>query len=250
VTKIRLFLASTLIAFAPLHAYSLSTNTPSTQKVLDPRLAEFPKLYLVDHPLVHHKLTLARTKEVGPLVFRQLLSEIAVLLGYEITKTLPTKTVAIETPLVPMNAKKIHEKSIVIVPVLRAGLGMADGLHTLIPTADIAHIGLYRDSKTKKPVEYLFKIPPINNQTFIVVDPMLATGNSASYAVSRLIKAGVPADKILFMALVVAPEGMRVFQKAHPSVPVFAAALDDHLNDHAYIIPGLGDAGDRLYGTK
>lgn len=255
VTKIRLFLVSLLIVFTFFTVHSLSTNSPTPQNVVDKnatdsRLLEFPNLHIIDHPLVHHKLTLARSKEADSQIFRQLLGEIALLLGYEITKSLPTKTLAIETPLTPMNGKKIHEKSIVIVPILRAGLGMADGLRVLIPTADVAHIGLYRDPVTKKPIEYLFKIPSVKNQTFIVVDPMLATGNTASYAVSRLIKAGIPAEKILLMALVVAPEGMRVFQKDHPTVPVFAAALDERLDDHAHIVPGLGDAGDRLYGTK
>lgn len=225
-------------------------TTVSTLEQIDPRLKEFPTLHIVQHPLIGHKLTLARNKTTGTHAFRELLSEIALLIGYEITKSLPTQNISIETPVAPMVGTIIQDKSIVIVPILRAGLSMADGLHSLIPTADFAHIGLARDPNTKQPTEYLFKVPPIKNQTFIVVDPMLATGGSAAYAVNRLIKAGVPSKNILFMALVVVPEGMRAFQKEHPNIPVFAAALDDHLNDHAYIIPGLGDAGDRLYGTE
>lgn len=217
---------------------------------IDQRLQEFPNLHIVQHPLISHKLTIVRNKNTGTHSFRELLSEIALLIGYEITKSLPIQPISIVTPVAPTVGNMIQDKSIVIVPILRAGLSMADGLHSLIPTADFAHIGLARDPNTKQPIEYLFKIPPIKNQTFIVVDPMLATGGSAAYAVDRLIKAGVPSKNILFMALVVAPEGMRTFQKQHPDVPVFAAALDDHLNEHAYIVPGLGDAGDRLYGTE
>ena len=225
-------------------------TTPPIQEQTDPRLKEFPNLHIVQHPLIGHKLTLARNKTTGTHAFRELLSEIALLIGYEVTKSLPTQNISIKTPIATTVGTMIQDKSIVIVPILRAGLSMANGLHSLIPTADFAHIGLARDPNTKKPIEYLFKVPAIKNQTFIVVDPMLATGGSAAYAVNRLIKAGVPSKNILFMALVVVPEGMRAFQKEHPNIPVFAASLDDHLNDHAYIIPGLGDAGDRLYGTE
>jgi len=216
----------------------------------DPRFAEFPTLHVVDHPLIQHKLTTARNKDTGSREFRHMLSDIALIIGCEMTKLLQTKDISIETPITPMTGKMIDDNGIVIVPIMRAGMGMADGLHKLIPTADFAHMGLYRDHVTKKPVEYLFKAPTIKNQLFIVVDPMMATGNSAVYAVDKLKQVGVPAKNILFMALVVAPEGMRVFQKAHPEIPVYAASLDEKLNENAYIVPGLGDAGDRLYGTE
>lgn len=216
----------------------------------DPRLLEFPTLHVVNHPLIQHKLTTARNKDTGSREFRHMLSDIALLIGCEMTKVLQTKDVAIETPITTMTGQMVDDNGIVIVPIMRAGMGMADGLHKLIPTADFAHMGLYRDHQTKKPVEYLFKAPTIKNQLFIVVDPMMATGNSAVYAVDKLKQVGVPAKNILFMALVVAPEGMRVFQKAHPEIPVYAASLDEKLNDNAYIVPGLGDAGDRLYGTE
>lgn len=211
---------------------------------------EFPNLYIVDHPLVQNKLTMIRNKDTDTPTFRKLMREIAVMIGYELTRTLPTTNIDIETPLAKTKSTVIDEHQIVLVPVLRAGLGMAEGLHQLIPTAREGHIGLYRDPQTKKPVEYLIKLPEIKEQTVIVVDPMLATGNSAVYAVSKLKESGIPAERILFMALVVAPEGIRTFQKAHPDIPVYAAALDEKLDDHAYIVPGLGDAGDRLYGTK
>lgn len=214
-----------------------------------PETPKFPNLHIINHPLIQHKLTLMRHKHTGPYPFRQLLVEIALLMGYELTRNLETKEIVVETPVSPTKGQTISENQVVIVPILRAGLGMADGLQQLIPTARVGHIGLYRDPVTKEPIEYLFKMPKITNQTFIVVDPMLATGNSAVYAVKRLIEAGVSPKRILFMALVVAPEGMATFQQAHPDIPVFAASLDEKLDDHAYIVPGLGDAGDRLYGT-
>ncbi|WP_320408933.1 uracil phosphoribosyltransferase [Candidatus Nucleicultrix amoebiphila] len=213
-------------------------------------MSEFPTLTILQHDLVDHKMTLLRKKETKPHEFGQLLREIALLIGYEITRSLDTKQISIETPMSKTIGRVVDESQIVIVPILRAGLGMAEGLHKLLPAASFGHIGLYRHHETKKPVEYLFKIPPVKNQLFIVVDPMLATGNSAVYGVDKLIKAGVPAERIRFMALLVAPEGMRTFQKAHPTIPVYAAALDDKLDKNAYIIPGLGDAGDRLYGTE
>ncbi len=211
---------------------------------------DFPTLTVVDHPLVQHKLTLIRNKKTDTRLFGQLLSEIAMLIGYEVTRNLNLKDIEIETPITSMMGKEIDEQNIVIVPILRAGLGMARGLHQLMPAARQGHIGVYRDEKTKKPVEYYFKMPANQNQVYIVVDPMLATGNSSSYAVSRLIASGVSVDKIIFMALVVAPEGMKLFQKDHPTIPVFAAALDEKLDKNSYITPGLGDAGDRLFGTK
>jgi len=211
---------------------------------------QFPSLHVLDHPLIRHKLTLMRDKRSPTILFRQLLREIALLMGYEITRNLPVTTERIETPLTAMEAPVIAGKKVVIVSILRAGLGMADGLLDLIPSARMGHIGLYRDPRTKRPVEYFVKLPEPEGRTFIVCDPMLATGNSAVAAVDILNRRGVSDADIRFLALVAAPEGMRVFAAAHPSIPVYAAALDDRLNDHAYIVPGLGDAGDRLFGTK
>jgi uracil phosphoribosyltransferase len=211
---------------------------------------QFPSLHVLDHPLIRHKLTLMRDKRSPTILFRQLLREIALLMGYEITRNLPVTTERIETPLTPMEAPVIAGKKVVIVSILRAGLGMADGLQDLIPSARMGHIGLYRDPQTKRPVEYFVKLPEPEGRTFIICDPMLATGYSAVAAVDILNRRGVSDADIRFLALVAAPEGMRVFAAAHPTIPVYAAALDDHLNDHAYIVPGLGDAGDRLFGTK
>ena len=211
---------------------------------------QFPSLHVLDHPLIRHKLTLMRDKRSPTILFRQLLREIALLMGYEITRNMPVTTERIETPLTAMDAPVIAGKKVVVVSILRAGLGMAEGLEDLIPSARMGHIGLYRDPQTKRPVEYFVKLPEPEGRTFIICDPMLATGHSAVAAVDILNRRGVSDADIRFLALVVAPEGIRVFTAAHPSIPVYAAALDDHLNDHAYIVPGLGDAGDRLYGTK
>jgi uracil phosphoribosyltransferase len=211
---------------------------------------QFPSLHVLDHPLIRHKLTLMRDKRSPTILFRQLLREIALLMGYEITRNLPVTTERIETPITAMEAPVIAGKKVVIVSILRAGLGMADGLQDLIPSARMGHIGLYRDPQTKRPVEYFVKLPEPEGRTFIICDPMLATGYSAVAAVDILNRRGVSDADIRFLALVAAPEGMRVFAAAHPTIPVYAAALDDHLNDHAYIVPGLGDAGDRLFGTK
>ena len=211
---------------------------------------QFPSLHVLDHPLIRHKLTLMRNKQTPTITFRHLLREIALLMGYEITRNLPVTTERIETPLTPMDAPVIAGKKVAVVSILRAGLGMADGLQDLIPSARMGHVGLYRDPQTKRPVEYFVKLPEPEGRTFILCDPMLATGYSAVAAVDILNRRGVSDDNIRFMALVAAPEGMRVFAASHPTIPVYAAALDDHLNDHAYIVPGLGDAGDRLFGTK
>lgn len=181
--------------------------------------------------------------------FKILLKEIALLMGYELTRHFPITIKEIKTPLCSMQAPFLEGKKPVIVSVLRAGLGMAEGLEELMPAARVGHIGLYRDEKTKKPVEYLVKLPDSKGRTFIVVDPMLATGGSAKYALDVLVKHGADPKKIRFMALVAAPEGVKVLQDAYPQVPIYTAALDTHLNDHAYIVPGLGDAGDRLFGT-
>ncbi len=212
--------------------------------------SEFPNLHVLKHPLIQHKLTLMRDETTSTRTFRELLKEIALLMGYEVTRDLPLTFEEIQTPLCKMTAPVIAGKKLAVVPILRAGIGMADGLLQLVPSARVGHIGLYRDPETLKPVEYLVKLPPVDDRLFILVDPMLATGNSAAAAVDTLIKHGVPESKIVFLALVAAPEGVRVFTQKYPDVPVYVASLDEKLNDHGYILPGLGDAGDRLFGTK
>lgn len=212
--------------------------------------SDFPNLHVLAHPLIQHKLSLMRDKTRSTMGFRQLLREIALLMGYEITRDLPLTTEPIETPLCPMDAPVIEGKKLAVVPILRAGLVMAEGLLDLIPAAREGHIGLYRDHDTKRPVEYLVKLPDTAGRLFILVDPMLATGHSAIHAVDVLNRHGVADANIRFLALVSAPEGVRTFHAAHPDVPVYTAALDSHLNENAYIVPGLGDAGDRLFGTK
>ena len=210
----------------------------------------FANLHVINHPLIQHKLTLMRMEETRSGHFRRLLREIALLMGYEVTKDFPTKTVTIQTPVASTTGRVFDGHDVTIVPILRAGLGMADALRELIPTSNEGHIGLYRDHETHRPVEYLVKLPPIEDQIFIVVDPMLATGYSAVKALDILVERGVDRKKILFLALVTVPEGIAVFNEKYSDIPIFAAALDDHLNELAYIVPGLGDAGDRLFGTK
>ncbi|MQX35357.1 uracil phosphoribosyltransferase [Roseospira navarrensis] len=211
----------------------------------------FPSLSILDHPLIQHKLTLMRLRETSTRTFRDLLREIALLMGYEITRDLPLDHIAVETPVTTMPAAPvIAGKKVAVVPILRAGTGMADGLLDLMPSARIGHIGLYRDPETHRPVEYLVKLPPVDGRLFLVTDPMLATGYSTAHALDVLNAHGVPDSRIRVMVLVAAPEGVRVVQESHPTVPIYTAALDDGLNDHAYIVPGLGDAGDRLFGTK
>jgi len=206
------------------------------------------ELHIIDHPLIQHKLTIMRDENTGSKDFRELLREIAMLMGYELTRELPLEDVIINTPLCEMNAKRISGKKLAICPILRAGLGMVDGLLSLMPVAKVGHIGLYRDPETHLPVEYYCKLPPdITERTVIVVDPMLATGGSASDAVAKLKERGV--TDIRLMCLVGAPEGVAKVQSDHPDVPIYLAALDEKLNDHAYIVPGLGDAGDRIFGT-
>lgn len=212
----------------------------------DPR---FPNLFILDHPLIQHKLSHMRDRTTSTRTFRELLNELTLLMGYEITRDLPLTTEPIETPLCAMQAPVIAGKKVAVVAVLRAGLGMADGLVELIPSARQGHIGLYRGADNQ-PVEYYVRLPEIEGRTFIVCDPMLATGNSAVHAVQVLLDRGVPVSAIRFLALVAAPEGVMVFQKRHPQVPVYVASLDSHLNEKAYIVPGLGDAGDRIFGTK
>ncbi|MBE6585800.1 MAG: uracil phosphoribosyltransferase [Ruminococcaceae bacterium] len=205
-------------------------------------------LHIVDHPLITHKLTIMRQKDTGSKDFRELLDEIAMLMGYELTRDLPLENVDIETPLVPMKAKMVAGRKLAIVPILRAGLGMVDGLLRLVPVAKVGHIGLYRDPATHTPVEYYCKLPfDIEDRLVILVDPMLATGGSAVDALTMLKAKGC--KNIRFMCLVAAPEGVKAVQDAHPDVDIYTASLDECLNDHAYIVPGLGDAGDRIFGT-
>lgn len=212
---------------------------------------DFPNLRVLDHPLIQHRLTQMRRKETSTADFRRLMREIGALMAADATRDLAISTVAIETPLCPMQAPALTDGGAVcVVPVLRAGLTLAEGLETALPWADVGHIGVYRDHDTHKPVEYLVKLPPAVGRLFIVVDPMLATGNSAVHAVNVVKRHGVAAESIRFLALVAAPEGVAAFCAAHPQVKVYTAALDDHLNENAYIVPGLGDAGDRLFGTE
>ena len=207
------------------------------------------KLHVIDHPLIQHKLTIMRDKRTGPKDFRELLDEIAMLMGYEVTRDLPLEDVTIETPITKMTAKMISGKKLAIVPILRAGLGMVDGLLRLVPVAKVGHIGLYRDPNTHMPVEYYCKLPyDIEDRITILVDPMLATGGSASDALTLLKNKGV--KNIRMMCLVAAPEGVAKLQEDHPDVDIYTAGLDERLNEHAYIVPGLGDAGDRIFGTK
>ena len=207
-------------------------------------------VYVTDHPLITHKLSIMRNKKTGSKDFRELLDEIAMLMGYEITRDLPLENVTIETPLTRMTAKMVSGKKLAIVPILRAGLGMVDGLLSLVPVAKVGHIGMYRDPDTHEPVEYYSKMPQdIEERIVILVDPMLATGGSAADAIT-LLKEKYGCRHIRLMNLVAAPEGIARVQKEHPDVDIYVAAIDECLNDHAYIVPGLGDAGDRIFGTK
>lgn len=207
------------------------------------------KVHVFDHPLVQHKLTLLRKKETSTTSFRRLLTEIGSLMAYEVVRDVPMHDVMIQTPLETMNSRLIDGKKLVFVPILRAGLGLLDGFLTVIPGARVGHIGLYRDPKTLVAVEYYFKMPGgMSERDAVVLDPMLATGHSAVAAVDRL-KETKPRS-IRFVCLVSCPEGIRTFQQAHPDVPVYTASIDRELNDHGYILPGLGDAGDRIFGTK
>ena len=203
---------------------------------------------VMDHPLIQHKVTLMRKKETGSKDFRNLLEEITMLMGYEITRDLPLEDVEIETPVAKMIGKQISGKKLGIVPVLRAGLGMVQGMLNLIPTAKVGHTGLYRDPQTLEPVEYYCKLPDVEDRDFIIVDPMLATGGSASAAITLLKEKGI--KNIKLMCLVAAPQGVQKVNADHPDVRIYVAALDDKLNDQGYIVPGLGDAGDRIFGTK
>ncbi|AYC28826.1 uracil phosphoribosyltransferase [Paenisporosarcina cavernae] len=207
------------------------------------------KVYVFDHPLIQHKLTYIRDVKTGTKEFRELVDEVATLMAFEITRDMPLEDVKVETPVTTANAKMLAGKKLGIVPILRAGIGMVDGILKLIPAAKVGHIGLYRDPETLQPVEYYVKLPAdVEERDFIVVDPMLATGGSAVEAINSLKKRG--GKNIKFMCLIAAPEGVDALQAAHPDVDIYIAALDEKLNDHGYIVPGLGDAGDRLFGTK
>ena len=205
-------------------------------------------LHIIDHPLVLHKLSLMREKQTSTMKFRELLKEISMLMGYEVTRDFPLTYVEIETPLMKMNAPKLDGKKVVIAPILRAGLGMVEGLTALIPSARIGHIGMYRDEETCLPVFYYYKMPADKDRMVIVTDPMLATGGSACDAITRLKKDGY--TSIRLMCLVASPQGVKAVTEQHPDVDIYLASLDEGLNDRNYILPGLGDAGDRIFGTK
>ncbi len=207
------------------------------------------KFQVIDHPLIQHKVSIIRDKNCGTKVFREVVDEIAMLMAYEISRDMPVEDVIIETPITKTTQKMLAGKKVAIIPILRAGLGMVDGILQLIPAAKVGHVGVYRDEETLEPHEYFVKLPEdIDSRQLLVVDPMLATGGSANMAIDLLKKRG--ASNIKFVCLVAAPEGVRALQNAHPDVDIYTAALDDHLNDDGYIVPGLGDAGDRLFGTK
>jgi uracil phosphoribosyltransferase len=209
----------------------------------------FPTLSIVDHPLVRHKITLLRDRATPTKQFKELVDEIAMLMAYEATRDLALDPVPVNTPLETMSGWAVRGKKLTLVPILRAGLGMVEGILRLLPSARVGHIGLYRDHDTLEPVDYYFKVPgDASDRAFIVLDPMLATGGSASAAVASLKKAG--AERITFMCIVAAPEGIARLRAAHPDVPIICAAIDRGLNEHGYIVPGLGDAGDRLFGTR
>lgn len=210
--------------------------------------AGFPNLTVLRHPLIQHKLSHLRRKDTGKKLFKELVDEIAALMTYEVTRDLELEPVEVETPLERATGQRIRGRKLVVVPILRAGLGMVDGMTKLVPGARVGHVGLYRDERTLQPVEYYAKLPDPSDRTFIVVDPMLATGGSARAAVALVKARG--AEDVRFMCLVAAPEGVRAMLADHPAVPVYAAALDRQLNDEGYILPGLGDAGDRLFGTR
>ena len=207
------------------------------------------QLHIIDHPMIQHKLTIMRDKDTGSKDFRELLKEISLLMGYEVTRDIPLEDVVIETPICKMQSKRVSGRKLAVVPILRAGLGMVEGLMNLVPVAKIGHIGLYRDEETHLPVVYYCKLPEdIKDRMVIVTDPMLATGGSSCDALTMLKEYGC--TNIRLMCLVAAPEGVAKVQKEHPDVDIYVAAVDDHLNSDAYIVPGLGDAGDRIFGTK
>lgn len=208
------------------------------------------KFHVMKHPLIEHKLTILRQTTTGTKDFREIVNEIARLLAYEVSRDLPLEEIEIETPIVKTTQKTLAGKKVVVVPILRAGLGMVDGILDLIPAARVGHVGLYRDEETMQPVEYFVKMPSnLEERQLYVVDPMLATGGSAIAAIDSVLERGAKIENIKFICIVAAPEGVKALQEAHPDVEVYTAALDEKLNEQAYIVPGLGDAGDRLYGT-
>ncbi len=212
-------------------------------------MTDLPHLTHVKHPLVQHKLTLMRDKNTSTAVFRQLLREISQLLAYEVTRELPMTTKQIETPMEPMDAPTLEGRKLALISILRAGNGLLDGMLELIPSARVGFVGLYRDEETLQPVQYYFKVPDnMDERLVIAVDPMLATGNSSIAAIDLLKKSG--AKNIRFLCLLASPEGIAAMKEAHPDVPIVTASVDSHLNDNGYIVPGLGDAGDRMFGTK
>ena len=207
------------------------------------------RVHVMEHPLIQHKLSMIRDVSTGPKEFRELVEELSMLMAYEVTRDIPVEEVEIQTPLCKTKGKSVSGKKLGIVPILRAGLGMVNGMLKLIPTAKVGHIGIYRDPETLKPVEYYCKLPPdIEERDLILLDPMLATGGSACAGIHFLKERG--AKNIKLMCLIAAPEGIQAVCSAHPDVDIYTAAVDEYLNDHAYIVPGLGDAGDRLFGTK
>lgn len=207
------------------------------------------KIVVFDHPLIKHKLSIIRDKNTGSKEFREVVTEISLLMGYEVTRDFPLEEIEIETPITKMKAEVIAGKKVGLIPILRAGLGMVEGMLELLPAAKVGHIGLYRDPETLKPVEYYCKLPQdIDERELIVLDPMLATGGSATAAIDFLKKRG--AKSIRLVCIIAAPEGVEAVSKNHPDIDIYVAALDKRLNEHAYIVPGLGDAGDRLFGTK
>lgn len=209
------------------------------------------KFVVLDHPLIQHKLTMIRQKDCGTKVFREVVNEISMLMAYEVSRDLPLEDVEIETPMMKTVQKTLSGKKVAVIPILRAGLGMVDGIVELIPAAKIGHVGLYRDHDTLEPVEYFVKLPSdIAERQLFVVDPMLATGGSAVAAIDALLKRGAQPSAIKFVCLVAAPEGVDVLKQAHPDIDIYTACLDEKLNENGYILPGLGDAGDRLFGTK
>lgn len=208
------------------------------------------KFHVLEHPLIKHKLTILRDKNTGTKDFREIVNELARLLAYEVSRDLPLEDIEIETPIMKTTQKTLAGKKVVVVPILRAGLGMVDGILDLIPAARVGHVGLYRDEETMQPVEYFVKMPNnLEDRHMYIVDPMLATGGSAIAAIDSVLERGAKVENIKFICLVAAPEGVKALRDAHPNVEIFTAALDEKLNEQAYIIPGLGDAGDRLYGT-
>lgn len=208
------------------------------------------KFHVLEHPLIEHKLTILRDKNTGTKDFRETVNELARLLAYEVSRDLPLEDIEIETPIMKTTQKTLAGKKVVVVPILRAGLGMVDGILDLIPAARVGHVGLYRDEETMQPVEYFVKMPAnLEDRHMYIVDPMLATGGSAIAAIDSVLERGAKIENIKFICLVAAPEGVKALKEAHPEVEIYTAALDDKLNEDAYIIPGLGDAGDRLFGT-